>query len=382
MKSTFLPMQRTTFKIALIFAIFCMAITVRAQKVKQNTIVIKYQGPPLCPLEKTWSIPYEYEITCNGKNCEPGPNRANPRAFSKDLQIMSIFYSPRELRKCDTCYRMTIDLGECILENKITLAPNQKPSTAIPTFSYECTFNYPFSLVLKNPHDSIIYSVKWDAGTPVKMLFPEAMTDKIAGYNGFASPAQLEAGWLAHRDQFYQAASEGLVRNWIKEAEKTLDLHHREKAATMNLTFFYMKDKKVQRPGLDSLMDLTKAIDDSVQMHFKRKDNKNWHSKPLQEILVQAQKIIDRESNSFIAQVKEGKIEKDLGDEMIMGLFANRLTLMLLQNRYDEGLAELDNVLKNKNMPKGMPVHYLETLRGYYEVEKVRYAKNKNRYGW
>lgn len=376
--------MKKSFRLLFLVLLTALPLNSLAQKVKVNAIVLKYNSAALYSLGAN-SIPYQYQITFNGgQEYRPEIHKFNKSALTMQLRNLSIFYIPKE--QIETSYKLMLDIGECHLENKIMTKPGMVDlqatrNSGISGYKYECTFNYPFQLVLKNAKDSILYEMKWGANKPVKGYFPDLIAEKIPGYTGFQTPADLESAWLKYREQFYDAAREKLVLQWVKEAENNLDLYYKDGTSWMNLNFYYLKDKKNPCPGLDSLIDITKIIDDSVSANFKKKNFRNWQTPSIQNYLSIAEKIVNRECVKFISQIQDKKLDEETGNELIMGLYKNRIAILLLQNRFEEGLKDIDVVLSKGGYSPGTAAQ-LEELKKYYEIEKIRYNNNKKRFNW
>ena len=396
MKSMFLPQLRMLFN-KKYFSLIALCLLSNhfsfSQKVKDYVLNVDYQAVPPYNLHVD-RINYIYKINetyidLNNeiKTLETWSTGRTERSAFYEASLPSMGFFNYCKKKFEGVYHTDITIGLPMLQSKnfksVTRQNAANPAApATNAIAIELIYTMPFSAIMKNAKDSVIFDEKQIFEKPTTLIFPDDFASVIPNYQNYVSQQAIEALFVQNETKIAKIVKDKIIVNQFNQFSKIINKRHDEVRGNMGFAFYYLKDRKVEYPDFDSALAIMKVVCDSIKQNLKAKNYKNWHTPFIQQQLIVVENIIKRISIVYIDKHKNKLIDDDLGKEIIYGLNKNRYAVMLLQNRYDEGLAEIEDYIAKESYHKYFSFMYLDRMRDYFKEEKRRYENNKKYYHW
>lgn len=391
----FLQRLLIRFKRYAIFAVIFLTLfqNATAQKVKDYVLNVDYQAVPPYNLHVE-RVQYLYKINeecidLNNqiKTLETWSTGNSDRTGFYNANLPSLGFFTYWKEQVDGTYQVDINIGLPMMQSKnfksVTRQNTTNPSApAINAIAYELTYTMPFTVVMKNAGDSVIFDEKSMFEKPTVLIFPDDFASVIPNYQGYVSQQAVEALFVQNEIKVAKIVKDKIIASHFNQFSKILNKRHDEVKGNMGFEFYYLKDRKVEYPAFDSALTIMKVVCDSIKQNQKAKNYRNWHTTYVQQQLKIVQGIIYRLSIEYIDKHKNKLIEDDIGREIIFALNKNRYAVMLLQNRYDEALLEIEDYIAKEKYDKYFSYMYLDRMRDNFKEEKRRYENNKKYYKW
>lgn len=396
MNSIFLQRSRIIFKIsctAFIFVLLYKPQNCVAQKVKDYVLDVQYQAVPPYPLhvERVSYITHTTEeyITASNeiKTLDTWSTKYTERSafYAANFPHFGLFYYSK--KDVENMYQADMNIGLLSLENKTMKAigrTNNNPAAPATTnaFVYELTYNLPFDVTLKNAKDSVIFNEKAIFQKPIVMIFPDDFQNLVPNYTAIVLQPQLEEAWLKYQMKVVVDAKDKIIANHLNQFTKILSKRHEELKGNLGFEFYYLKDRKEEFPAFDSALAIMKIVCDSIKQNLKAKNYRNWHTKFVMDQTKIVDKIINGLATEYKTKLDNGTMDKELAEEIVFGLVKNKYAVMMLQNRYEEAIAEIEVYLSIGIFHKYLSKTYLEKTLSMFKDEQRRYLANKKYYKW
>jgi hypothetical protein len=387
------PMKNLFFTVAGFLLLCCFSQKASGQKVKDYVLEVSYQAVPPYPFYNKERILYTYLVKEN--YIDPGNNVATWEITYVDVESRTMFYKSimpgfgaflPVRSKVDGSFHADVEIGLSSLQNKnikpISRAGATPADPAVSALGMELTYNLPFSAIMKDSKDSVIFNEPELFSKPMTFVFPDDFQTMIPNYRNYVSKPAVEALYMQHAIAIEKEVKDRMIKSNLEQFNKILNKRHDEVTGSLRFPFYYLKDRKLEYPAFDSALAIMKIVCDSIKANRKAKNYKNWHTAFVKEQTKKVDAIIGRLSNEYIAKHSKNEIDAELGEEIIFGLLKNRHAVYMLQNRYDEALKEIEDFLAKGKFHKELSQFYLENMQDYFKEEKRRYENNKKHYGW
>ncbi len=364
-----------------------------AQKVKDYVLNVDYQAVPPYNLhvervQYLYKIKEEYiDFNNQIKTLETWSTGNSDRTGFYNANLPSLGFFTHWKKQVDGAYNVDINIGLPMLQSKnfksVTRQNTANPAaSAINAIVYELAYSMPFTVIMKNAKDSIVFDERAVFERPITLIFPDDFASVIPNHQSYISQQAVEALYLQNAPNIEKMVKDKIIANHFNQFSKILNKRHDEVKGNMGFEFYYLKDRKVEYPAFDSALAIMKVVCDSIKQNQKAKNYRNWHTPYIKQQLEIVEGIIQRLSIEYIEKHKNKLIDDDLAREIIFGLNKNRYVVMMLQNRYDEALAEIEDYIAKEKYDKEFSYMYLDRMRTYFKEEKRRYENNKKYYKW
>jgi hypothetical protein len=236
------------------------------------------------------------------------------------------------------------------------------------------------SITLVKGNDSLLLNFKSSDET---VRFPDFVPELNTPAKVFPYEKDLENYWLTHRDAFVKKARMRLLQNYLQKFEANISKAFTVSNRLFDASMFYIKERKKQNPAFDSLFTAVELAKDSIELHFKKKNYKHWNTPYVQEKIQQAYAINKRLINFYSNESATAELDKEVKEEIQLGLRINAIKLLIMQNRTSEAKKEMDLLRETNTTQKVWNKQRITDNCNMLEPEIKRYnPANIKRFHW